>query len=73
MKVVRVYTGGDGKFHFEDIEVEFSNVDETGKKSDPQPATGIVFRETGGEYNITQGVGEVHCAGGRNTGQQIFG
>lgn len=52
MKVVRVYTGEDGKSHFEDIEVDFSEVSETGKKSPLQPATGILFRETGGEYKL---------------------
>ena len=52
MKVVRVYTGEDGKSHFEDIEVDFSNVDEVGKKSYLQPASGILFRETGGDYNL---------------------
>ena len=52
MNVVRVYTGDDGKSHFEDIEVDFSDVNETGRKSPLQTATGIIFRETGGEYNL---------------------
>lgn len=52
MKVVRVYTGDDGKSHFEDVEVALPNVDKTGRKSDLHNATGIIFRETGGDYNL---------------------
>ncbi len=52
MKIVRVYTGDDGKSHFEDIEVDYPVVDETGRKSDLQNATGIIFRETGGDYKL---------------------
>ncbi|MCZ6558952.1 MAG: hypothetical protein O7A69_14435 [SAR324 cluster bacterium] len=52
MKIVRVYTGDDGQSHFEDIETSYPIVDATGKKSALEKATGIVFRQTGGDYNL---------------------
>ena len=43
MKVTRVYTGGDGESHFEEIEVDIGKL---------QPGDGIVFRHASpGEVN----------------------
>ena len=50
-KVTRVYTGDDGKSHFEDVEIDLHPT-ETGALSEPQPATNIIFRETGGDYDL---------------------
>ncbi len=52
MKIVRIYTGDDGKSHFEDIEVEFSEEGPSGKLTKLESATGILFRETDGDYNF---------------------
>jgi hypothetical protein len=52
MKIVRVYTGADNKSHFEDIEVPLKNGGKVGSLSDLIKATGVIFRETGGDYNF---------------------
>ena len=51
MKVTRVYAGADGESHFEDVEIELHPT-ETGRLSEPQNATKIIFRETGGDYDL---------------------
>ncbi|MFC2021456.1 cupin domain-containing protein [Chloroflexota bacterium] len=51
MKVTRLYTGADGKSHFEDVDVPLHETDED-KRSDSVKATGIIFRETGGDYDL---------------------
>lgn len=53
MKITRIYTGDDGESHFEDIEVPL--VDHgggIGAISKLEGATGILFRETEGDYNF---------------------
>lgn len=52
MKVTRVYTGEDNCSHFEDIDVPLKDGSEIGRLSDLVPATGVIFRETSGEYNL---------------------
>lgn len=52
MKIVRVYTGADNKSHFEDIEVPLKSGGKAGSLSDLVKATGVIFRETGGDYNF---------------------
>jgi hypothetical protein len=52
MKIVRVYTGADNKSHFEDIEVPLKSGGKVGSLSDLIKATGVIFRETGGDYNF---------------------
>ena len=52
MKVTRMYSGDDGQTHFEDIEVELSDRGkDKGKVSTLEPATGIIFRRTEGNYD----------------------
>ena len=51
MKIVRIYTGSDNRSHFEDIEVPLKDAGKVGFLSDRVKATGIVFRETGGDYD----------------------
>ena len=51
MSVVRLYTGADGRSHFEDIQVPMKDAGKIGFISERVQATGIVFRETTGEYN----------------------
>lgn len=50
MRVTRVYTGDDGRSHFGEIEVEVSPY-RAGLLSELIPATGVIFRETGGDYD----------------------
>ncbi|MBI3247385.1 MAG: hypothetical protein HYZ50_12865 [Deltaproteobacteria bacterium] len=52
MKVTRVYTGTDGKSHFEDVEVPLKAGGKAGFMSDLIAVKGVVFRETDGDYNF---------------------
>lgn len=51
MRVVRLYTGPDNQSHFEDIDVPMKDGGKIGFLSERVKATGIVFRETGGDYD----------------------
>jgi hypothetical protein len=52
MKIVRVYTGADGKSHFEDVEVEIPKRGAFGSISAMVPARGVLFREVDGDYDL---------------------
>ncbi|MDA1257607.1 MAG: hypothetical protein O3C10_07165 [Chloroflexi bacterium] len=67
MAVTRVYTGGDGESHFEDVEIALHPT-ATGALSDPQDATSIIFRETGGDYDL-----DFHTAPRRQYVINLFG
>ena len=51
MKVLRIYTGPDNKSHFEDVEIPLKDSGKVGFLSKLTKATGVLFRETGGDYN----------------------
>ncbi len=51
MKVTRMYTGNDGQSHFEDVDIPLAKTDED-HRSESIKATGIIFRETGGDYDL---------------------
>ena len=51
MKVVRLYTGPDNKSHFEDLQIPLKDGGKVGFISEKVKATGVVFRETAGDYN----------------------
>jgi hypothetical protein len=51
MKVVRIYTGADNQSHFEDIQILLKDSGKVGFLSELTKATGVLFRETGGDYN----------------------
>ena len=51
MPVVRLYSGADGQSHFEDLQVEMKDAGKVGFLSERVGATGIVFRETTGDYS----------------------
>ncbi len=53
MKITRLYTGSDGESHFEDIDIPLKDRGKIGKLSDTIKTTGIIFRETSGDYNYT--------------------
>ena len=51
MKVVRIYTGSDNKSHFEDVQIPLKDSGKVGFLSELTKASGVLFRETGGDYN----------------------
>ena len=51
MTIVRIYTGADNQSHFEDVRIPLKSTGKIGFISELMKATGIVFRETGGDYN----------------------
>ena len=51
MNIVRIYTGSDNQSHFEDVRIPLKSTGKVGFLSELMTATGIVFRETGGDYN----------------------
>lgn len=52
MKMTRIYTGEDGESHFEDIDISLGNPGGSEHRSKPIKTTGIIFRETGGDYSL---------------------
>ena len=52
MKVTRLYTGPDRESHFEDVNILLEDTDGVDRRSQLMKATGILFRETGGEYSL---------------------
>ena len=53
MRIHNLYTDAQGESHFRDIEVEWVETRNASKLSARLPATGIIFRETGGEYDLS--------------------
>lgn len=51
MKITRLYTGRDQESHFEDIVIPINDAGDIGRLSEQIEATGIIFRETGPDYN----------------------
>jgi hypothetical protein len=51
MIIVRLYTGADNQSHFEDVRIALKSGGKVGFLSELMKATGIVFRETAGDYN----------------------
>jgi hypothetical protein len=51
MRVTRIFTGADGESHFEDVDIPVEDRGSIGATSEPFEATGVVFRETGPEYD----------------------
>ena len=51
MRVTRLYTGSDGESHFEDLEIPLADRGEIGALSELIPATGLILRETGPDYD----------------------
>lgn len=52
MKIVRIYTGADNQSHFEDLQIPLKDSGKIGFMSELMKTTGVVFRETGGDYNF---------------------
>jgi hypothetical protein len=51
IKVIRVYTGDDGESHFEKLDINMQPGG-TGMVSELFPATGVIFREVEGSYDL---------------------
>ena len=52
MKMTRIFTGDDGESHFEDLSPEMSDDGFGGVISAPVATRSVMFRETGGDYNL---------------------
>jgi len=52
MQITRIYSGDDGESHFEDVEIELHDAGDIGALSRLEGATGIVFRQTEGDYDF---------------------
>ncbi len=50
MKLTRMYTGADGESHFEELEIAFEETGGSSRSSKLREASGIMFREMGGDY-----------------------
>jgi hypothetical protein len=52
MRIHNLYVDDAGETHFRDVEVEWVHDTPGGKLSKRQPATGVIFRETSGDYDL---------------------
>jgi hypothetical protein len=52
MRIHNLYADADGESHFRDIEVEWVQDLPGGKFSRRHAATGVIFRETSGDYDL---------------------
>jgi len=52
MHIHNLYEDTDGESHFRDIKVQWVQEHPGGKLSQRLPATGVIFRETSGAYNL---------------------
>ena len=52
MRVVRVYTGDDGRSHFENVRVPLEDNGPLGRISQLIRGSGVMFREVGGDYDL---------------------
>lgn len=52
MRIHNLYEDEHGESHFRDIEVEWESERNFSKYSATLPATGIIFRETAGDYDL---------------------
>lgn len=51
MKATRLYTGSDGRSHFEDIDISLKATTISEMQSEIISATGIIFRETTSQFD----------------------
>ena len=52
MDIVRIFTGDDGRSHFEDLDVALEDFGMRGQISERWPARGVQFRTVSGEYEL---------------------
>ncbi|MBI4267811.1 MAG: hypothetical protein HY662_03395, partial [Chloroflexi bacterium] len=51
MKIARLYTGTDGESHFEDVDIPLKDIGRSERRSDKIKTTGIIFRDTGADFD----------------------
>lgn len=52
MRIHNLYADDKGESHWRDIEVEWAESRNFSKLAKRQPATGIIFRQTSGDYDL---------------------
>ncbi len=52
MQVLRIYTGDDGRSHFEDVELALADTGAMGRISELFRGPGVRFREVDGDYDF---------------------
>lgn len=52
MSLVRVYTGEDGRSHFEDVVIDLAEHGPMGRISELWKGKGVMFREVDGDYDL---------------------
>jgi hypothetical protein len=52
MRIHNLYADEAGVSHFRDIDIEWAHESPGGKLSRRLPATGVIFRETAGDYEL---------------------
>ena len=52
MRIHNLYVDDKGETHFQDVEIQYVETTPAGRLSARQPATGIIFRETSGDYDL---------------------
>ncbi len=52
MRIHNLYVDSAGEFHFRDIEVRWVQDLPGGKLSERRAATGVIFRQTAGDYDL---------------------
>ncbi len=53
MKITRIYTDTAGETHFGEVDIPLKDAGAIGLLSELEEATGIIFRETLGDYDYT--------------------
>lgn len=53
MHITRLYADEAGETRFEDLAVSLEDAGPIGRLSEQQPATGVIFRETSGDYDYS--------------------
>ena len=53
IRVHNLYCDANGESHWRDIQIDWAQEGPEGKTSARLPATGIIFRETGGDYDLS--------------------
>ena len=53
MRIHNIYVDDAGETHWRDVEVKWVQERNGSKLSDRLPATGIIFRETAGDYDLS--------------------
>lgn len=53
MRIHNLYADANGESHFRDLEIDLADAGNFSKLSARLPATGVIFRETSGDYDLS--------------------